>query len=98
MSRFVSTIAAATLAVALGAGASAQAPPAPPGPPSTQPFSVGNALGLPIAPAADGAFNPMSKNVKVFGAIYSAESCSVRSDARPDRGAEPRRGAERPDQ
>ena len=71
MSRFVSTIAAATLAVALGAGASAQAPQAGP-----QPFSVGNALGLPIAPAADGAFNPMSKNVKVYGAIYSAESCS----------------------
>ena len=73
MSRFVSTIAVAALAVALGAGASAQAPP---GPPTQQPFSVGNALGLPIAPAADGAFNPMSKNVKVFGAIYSAESCS----------------------
>ena len=32
--------------------------------------------GLPIAPAADGTFNPMSKNVKVYGAIYSAESCS----------------------
>ena len=71
MSRFVSMIAAATLALALGAGASAQAPQAGP-----QPFSVGNALGLPIAPAADGAFNPMSKNVKVYGAIYSAESCS----------------------
>src|SRR5678809_412584 len=41
-----------------------------------QPYSVGNRLGLPINPAADGAFNPMSSNVKVYGAIYSAESCS----------------------
>jgi hypothetical protein len=31
---------------------------------------------MPIAPAPDGAFNPMSSNVKVYGAIYSAESCS----------------------
>ena len=35
---------------------------------------------MPIAPAPDGAFNPMSTNVKVYGAIYSAESCSY--DAR----------------
>jgi hypothetical protein len=41
-----------------------------------QPFFVGNRLGLPINPAADGAFEPMSSNVKVHGAIYSAESCS----------------------
>jgi hypothetical protein len=50
----------------------AQQPP-PPGP---QPFSVGNRLGLPINPAPDGTFQPMSSNVKVYGAIYSAESCS----------------------
>src|SRR6185295_16644002 len=47
--------------------------PAPAGP---QPFSVGNRLGLPINPAPDGKFDPMSNNVKVYGAIYSAESCS----------------------
>jgi hypothetical protein len=47
-----------------------------------QPFFVGNRLGLPINPAADGAFEPMSSNVKVYGAIYSAESCSYD----PDRG------------
>ena len=41
-----------------------------------QPFFVGNRLGLPINPAADGAFEAMSPNVKVYGAIYSAESCS----------------------
>ena len=41
-----------------------------------QPFFVGNRLGLPINPAPDGAFEAMSSNVKVYGAIYSAESCS----------------------
>ena len=41
-----------------------------------QPFSVGNQLGLPMTPAPDGAFNPISSNVKVYGSIYSAESCS----------------------
>jgi hypothetical protein len=51
----------------------AQQPPAPAGP---QPYSVGNRLGLPINPAPDGAFTAMSNNVKVYGAIYSAESCS----------------------
>jgi len=56
------------------AGSSAaQQPAAPAGP---QPFSVGNRLGMPINPAPDGKFDPMSNNVKVYGAIYSAESCS----------------------
>jgi hypothetical protein len=41
-----------------------------------QQFVVGNSLGLPITPTADRAFEPISPNVKVFGAIYSAESCS----------------------
>ena len=60
-----------TLFVAILAGPlSAQQTPTP------QPFFVGNRLGLPINPAADGAFEPISPNVKVFGAIYSAESCS----------------------
>jgi hypothetical protein len=64
-----------TLAVALMTSAAlvAQGPPQPQGP---QPFSVGNRLGLPINPAPDGAFNPMSSNVKVYGSVYSAESCS----------------------
>jgi hypothetical protein len=52
------------------APAGAQAPAAP------QPYFVGNRLGMPINPAADGSFQPMSSNVKVYGAIYSAESCS----------------------
>jgi len=41
-----------------------------------QPYIVGNPLGLPITPDARGSFEPMSTNVKVFGAIYAAESCS----------------------
>ena len=61
------------LVVGIVVGAAAQQPPAPAGP---QPYSVGNALGMPINPAPDGKFDPMSKNVKVYGAIYSAESCS----------------------
>ena len=69
MSRRTSMTGAAFV-MAAAALAVAQQPTQP------QPFSVGNALGLPIAPAADGTFNPMSKNVKVYGAIYSAESCS----------------------
>jgi hypothetical protein len=50
----------------------AQQPP----PPKPQPYFVGNALGLPINPAPDGSLAAMSSNVKVYGAIYSAESCS----------------------
>jgi SMP-30/Gluconolactonase/LRE-like region len=72
----VSTLAfgATALALAVGAGfVAAQQPQQPQGP---QPFFVGNRLGLPIIPAAEGAFNAMSSNVKVYGAIYSAESCS----------------------
>jgi hypothetical protein len=41
-----------------------------------QPFFVGNRVGLPVNPAANGAFEAISPNVKVYGAIYSAESCS----------------------
>lgn len=43
---------------------------------TAQPFVVGNPVGLPMTPAPDRAFEPVSTNVKVFGAIYSAESCS----------------------
>ena len=59
-----------TLGIAAGALLAQQQPPA------AQPFAVGNRLGLPINPAADGAFEAISPNVKVYGAIYSAESCS----------------------
>lgn len=61
------------VAVALGLGGATHAQQAPQAP---QPYSVGQPLGLPISPAGDGTFNPTSSNVKVYGAIYSAESCS----------------------
>jgi hypothetical protein len=44
--------------------------------PAPQPYFVGNPLGLPVTPAPNGTFEPISPNVKVYGAIYSAESCS----------------------
>jgi len=64
----------ALLGIGLAAGSlpGQQPPPAP----TPQPFSVGNRLGLPVTPAADGTFEAISSNVKVYGAIYSAESCS----------------------
>ena len=40
------------------------------------PPRVGNPLGLPVTPPADGKFNPISANVKVYGSVYSAESCT----------------------
>jgi hypothetical protein len=70
MNRFL--VGSTLLASLVGAGGSVTAQQ----PPTRPPFTVGNPLGLPIAPASDGGFNPMSGNVKVFGAIYSAESCS----------------------
>ena len=40
------------------------------------PLVVGSPLGLPVTPVAGRVFEPISSNVKVYGAIYSAESCS----------------------
>ncbi|HTU99149.1 MAG TPA: hypothetical protein VMF13_01325 [Luteitalea sp.] len=65
------------VALGMGLGLSsvvlAQQPAAQPQP---QPFTVGNPLGLPINPSPDGTHAAISSNVKVYGAIYSAESCS----------------------
>jgi hypothetical protein len=47
-----------------------------PATPAPQPYSVGNPIGLPINPAPDGTFNAVTPNVKVYGSVYSAESCS----------------------
>jgi hypothetical protein len=44
--------------------------------PTQRPFLVGNPLGLPVEPTASAGFEGISSNVKVYGAIYSAESCS----------------------
>jgi hypothetical protein len=68
----------ASLALAVGVAAGALLAQQP----AAQPFFVGNRLGLPVNPAADGAFEPISPNVKVYGSIYSVESCSYD----PDRG------------
>ena len=51
----------------------AQAPQPSAGP---QPYVVGNPVGLPITPAPGTTFAPVSPGVKMFGALYSAESCS----------------------
>lgn len=69
MKRISAPVGAALILAGIAAAAlvAQQAPP---------PYSVGNRLGLPMAPAADGSFSAMSSNVKVYGAIYSAESCS----------------------
>jgi SMP-30/Gluconolactonase/LRE-like region len=64
------------LLTALSAGSLNAQQPATQAPAGPQPYFVGNPLGMPINPAPDGKFDPMSKNVKVYGAIYSAESCS----------------------
>jgi hypothetical protein len=65
--------------MALGAGLALGTAAAQQGGPAQQkpvPYFVGNALGMPINPAADGAFTAMSSNVKVYGSVYSAESCA----------------------
>jgi hypothetical protein len=62
--------------------APAAAPPAQAPSAAPQPYQLGNPLGMPPNPTPDGKFAPMSTNVKVYGAIYSAESCSYD----PDRG------------
>jgi hypothetical protein len=63
-------VGAAALAIGIVPGTSrAQRPQAP------QPV-VGNPVGLPVTPGENRPFEPASPNVKVYGAIYSAESCS----------------------
>jgi hypothetical protein len=63
---------AAALLIGLApGGVLAQQPP-----PAPRPFGVGNRLGLPVEPSTDGKFEGISSNVKVYGALYSAESCS----------------------
>jgi hypothetical protein len=71
MTRVASQVSALALVIGIvPASALAQEPQGP------QPFVVGSPLGLPVTPAADRAYEPMSSNVRVYGAIYSAESCS----------------------
>ena len=53
---------------------------------------------LPITPGASGSFNPISPNVKVFGAIYPAEELLRRSSPQSHRRAESWSGSERASQ
>jgi hypothetical protein len=71
MLRAVSLGRAAGLAISLLA-----APAAAQQPDSLRPYSVGNPLGLPVGATPGRDFEAISSNVKVFGAIFSAESCS----------------------
>lgn len=68
-------VVAAVALSALSANASAQPQAAEP-----RPFYTGNiGLGLPVAPAAapgGPAFAPVSRNVRMYGALYSVESCA----------------------
>ena len=57
----------AAVALTAAAAASAQQPPAAP-----QPFEAGKPLGV----TTDGKHVPMSRNVKVYGGVVSAESCT----------------------
>src|SRR5690606_31299423 len=57
-------------------------------------YPVGNPLGVPVKPTADGAFKPISSNVTVYGAIVSAESCSY--DAERGLIVVPNRGVPQP--
>lgn len=65
-----------SVGLAIGGVPAASLAQQPQQPQQPQPFVVGNPLGLPVTPAADGTFGPISSNVTVYGAIYSAESCS----------------------
>ncbi|PQJ35348.1 gluconolaconase [Salinibacter sp. 10B] len=54
-------------------------------------YPVGNPVGTPAVPSADQSFAPASSNVTVYGAIYSAESCTY--DPERDVIVVPNRGA-----
>jgi hypothetical protein len=54
-------------------------------------YPVGNPVGVPAAPDADQAYEPASSNVTMYGALYSAESCTY--DPERDVIVVPNRGA-----
>jgi SMP-30/gluconolaconase/LRE-like protein len=71
---FIAISAALISGMALGTVLAQQGAPAAPAAPV--PYFVGNRLGMPITPGADAKFEAVSDNVKVYGSVYSAESCS----------------------
>jgi len=54
-------------------------------------YPVGNPVGVPAAPDADQSYAPASSNVTMYGALYSAESCTY--DPERDVIVVPNRGA-----
>lgn len=75
MRKSILTIVAVWPAITLAAQqppAAAPAGAASPGPSAPLPFEAGKPLGVTI----DGKHSPMSRNVKVYGGVVSAESCS----------------------
>jgi hypothetical protein len=80
---------AALLLALTATTASAQQPPTTP----PKPYPVGNPLGMPVLPTPDRPFKPVTPNVKVFGSVYSAESCSYDAERGvivvPNRGVPP---------
>jgi hypothetical protein len=74
LERFIGQVIALAFVALAGAASAQQAPPQP------RDYFVGTpGIGLPVAPPAPGAppaaFAPVSKNVRMFGALYSVESC-----------------------
>jgi hypothetical protein len=67
-------IGGAAVLLLTAAGAAAQPAPAPaqPAAPVAQPFAAGRPLGI---GTPDGAWTPISPNVKVYGGVVNAESC-----------------------
>lgn len=90
--RLIAAFAALSISAAPAAGRAQQSPPQTPAQ-VARPYPVGNPLGLPIIPASDGQFSPISSNVKVFGSVYSAESCAYDAERNvivvPNRGVPP---------
>ena len=56
-----------------------------------QSYPTGNPVGVPASPSADQSFAPASPNVTMYGALYSAESCTY--DPERDVIVVPNRGA-----
>jgi hypothetical protein len=85
MNRFSLRAIAAVLIIGLGVS------PAAAQHEDSQTYPVGNPVGVPAAPGAGQSFEPVSSNVTVYGAIYSAESCTY--DPERDVIVVPNRGA-----
>lgn len=84
MKRLLSLTLTLTVLIGLAAGpAVAQETPSS--------YPVGNPVGVPTSPSADQSFESASSNVTVYGAIYSAESCTY--DPERDVIVVPNRGA-----